>query len=1196
MLSSRATSVQLVNNAAALLRRTAVLLVVMLSIVLAGRAQQSNAADPDYSGVKDILRGRRTLLSINDLVIGGTVLKTSDGTKIENKNISELPGFQRQAGDPEIMARLFESKSGALVYAHAGTVFAIDPISQNTTSLFLNESFDNAGTATGDFRGDGFEQIVIASRSGVRLLSARDPKDFSKGLYSGPHMGFDPNANSDVAVAVGDFDGDGSPEIALAYHAFFAKQRRLNIYKVDPQTLALELKHSEAFPDHYPEAVAAITLAAGRFGSTLHDQLLLGYYTVGFGDRLVYSSFDFDGAFTPILKDTHTQTTALVQELDFVVGRFDPVSPLNQVAVKWNQGRDSVWIGIISLDNDLKFRLPDFVELPGVACSSGGLSVGSFARTEPVPQHPSETQPSLRFQLAISTSNCAGGAGVNIYNVDPPASADQNFVINTNAALSRSLPQTADYGLPIITGDIQGRSVILGEPTKLVIEDTAQPSVIAAMPPMHVDFIRPSGGKQPTLLNLSAIPSGFRTVYETSETNAAQSSTTNTSSWSFGAEAKVGASVEIGSVEDGLGVEVGATAQAAQDIKTINEKQYGSYQSSRFDASVKTGLSDQVWYTQSRFNVYVYPVLGHAVCPTEEPNCAEKVPLTIQFSSPDKVESHKVDGNLIPWYQPPWEPGNVFSYPATEKQLQQILPNTEQLSKASTYRTDSGTATERATWTSETTEGATASVDQNFSYELGFSVSGAVSGGFVTGKASASLNLSGSSGFSDLNKSVTSVGRSAGIGVEKPGTFRTPTSYNYVFTPYILGQTKPKSVVDNEPLQADVTTFGLLRTAFTADPARNDAGGWWKGVYRDKPDVALNHPSRWSRQSAVAAGSLSSECLESPDGVDCIVLEPSRPDNLWESNFHIMRGFFISNALSGGKGPQLTTATAGDKLTLEARVYNYSFASMPINSQVHVRFYAQQIDTLNEHRPVGDSVLINEVKLAAIPPFSDDDDAPLNWVLAKTDFDTKGYDNNYLIFWVVVWIEDANGNLVPETEGHGLTKIPGDLKSLAGVEAETYSNNVGFYNSAFYVFPELSVADATNLDGEPATIHIAETRLSGKRVFQGQMVDVSAQVKAENNSASGVTALFYDGDPHAGGVVFGLERIPYVAENESYQVEAPYRAAACGKHELYVIVHEGTPEEVLWSLGKIKVDCAHHLVASPGLDPDERSIPTSSAR
>ena len=555
--------------------------------------------------------------------------------------------------------------------------------------------------------------------------------------------------------------------------------------------------------------------------------------------------------------------------------------------------------------------------------------------------------------------------------------------------------------------------------------------------------------------------------------------------------------------------------------------------------------------------------------------------MTIQFSGPDKIESHKADGNLIPWYQPPWEPGNVFSYPATHEQLQKIAPNIQLLSKAQSSRTDTSTATERASWTTETTEGATAGVDQNYSFEQEFSASGAFSYGIFTGRAGLSLNLSGSSGFSNLSKSVTSVGRSAGIGIEKPGTFLAPANYNYLFTPNIFGETKPDSVVDNEPLNTDVTTFGLLRTAFTADPARNDAGSWWKQAYRTAPDVALNHPSRWRWRQVAVENPLPSNCLNVGFGgtnMDCIDLGPSRPDNLWESNFHVMRGFFISSALSAGKGPQLTTATAGDKLTLQARVYNYSFASMPDGSSVHVRFYAQQIDKDHQHKPVGDSILINnaDVVLPPIPPFSDDDGAPLNWVLANTDFDTTGYDRKYLIFWVVVWSEDANGKLVPEIEGHGLRSIPGALKSLADVQAEEYSNNVGFYNSVFYVFPEQSLTTAADTDGEPATIAVANTQLSRKRVLQGGTVDASAELVAENNSASGVTALFYDGDPHEGGVVFGLERIPYIAQNGTYQVEAPYNAGACGKHELFIVVHEGTPDEVLMRIGKVKVDCGRN--------------------
>jgi hypothetical protein len=1151
------------------------LAILLLAFTVVAAAQQSAAVQPDYSNVTDILQGRRTLLSVNDLVIGGTVLKTSDGTKIEDKNISELPGFQRQAGDPEIMAHLFDSISGTLVYGHGSTLYAVDPISHATTSMSLGGNFSRGTFASADFLGDGFRELVSAFSYGsdtviVNVVSPVDRNQFSKGVFAGRRTGFAFCNNSNPAVAIGDFDGDGRPEIALACVEHFALD--LYIFQVNPDTLAVDKKAMKTLFFEPKLGASLITIAAGRFSTTLHDQLLVGLYTDG---RFVNVSFDFENSLTPVRRDlVDGKVLPPLHDLSFQSGRFNPASPLSQVAAKLNFGPNNVQLGIIVLDDNLRIAHPLFAALPGVACSSSGFAVGGFARTEPIPQDPSKTQRSLNLQLAITTSNCAGSLGVNIYNVDPPKTAGADFVIDTNAILSRSLPQNADYGLPIIAGDIQARSVILGQPTKVVIQDSAQPSVVATMPPMHIDFIPKSLGEQPTLLNLSAVPAGFHTTYETNVTDAVQSSSKSTTSFSFGAEVSGEASVEIGSVENGLGIEVGASTRAAQDIEQTNEQQYGSYGSTSFDASTATGFSDKVWYTDSRFNVYVYPVIGQKVCPSGRAGCAEteKVPLTIQFSAPDKTERIQADGSLLPWYQPPWEPGNVFSYPATYKQLGQIIPNIDELSDSQTYSTDEGTSTARATWTKQTNEGASAGIDQNYSYEVGLSVSGAVGGAFVTGKASASLNLSGSSAFSNFNQSVTSVGKSAGIGIVKPGTFRSPTNYHYYFTPYIFGQRKPGSVVDEQPAPGDVSTFGMLRTAFTADPANVQAGSWWKQAYRTRPDVALNHPSRWTRVPAGTGNGLN--CLESADGPNCFELAPRRPENLWDSNFHVMRGFFISNAASGGKGPQLTTATAGDELQLEARVYNYSFKAMPENSEVHVRLYAQQIDVNNLHRPVGSSVLIDEVKLPPIPAFSDDDDAPLNWVLAKTTFNTTGYDGKYLMFWVVAWIEDATGNMVPEVEGHGLTKKPEQITSLAEIGEETYSNNVGFYNAAFYVFPAQSSTASTGGDGEPATIDIINAQVSEKRVMQGQTVDVSAELVAENNNASGVTALLYDGDPHVDGTVFGLEQIPYIAENGPYQVEAPYNAGACGKHDLFVVVHEGTPNEVLWRVGKVKVDCA----------------------
>ena len=121
-----------------------------------------------------------------------------------------------------------------------------------------------------------------------------------------------------------------------------------------------------------------------------------------------------------------------------------------------------------------------------------------------------------------------------------------------------------------------------------------------------------------------------------------------------------------------------------------------------------------------------------------------------------------------------------------------------------------------------------------------------------------------------------------------------------------------------------------------------------------------------------------------------------------------MRGLFITNALNPpsanalmAPGAQQETATAGDKLNLWTRVYNYSFKAMPAGSKVKVRFYGMELDAQN--LPVnegGGSFQIGEdVVLDPIAPFSNDPSAPVNWVLAKTTFDTTGRENQALGFW-----------------------------------------------------------------------------------------------------------------------------------------------------------------------------------------------------
>ncbi len=149
--------------------------------------------------------------------------------------------------------------------------------------------------------------------------------------------------------------------------------------------------------------------------------------------------------------------------------------------------------------------------------------------------------------------------------------------------------------------------------------------------------------------------------------------------------------------------------------------------------------------------------------------------------------------------------------------------------------------------------------------------------------------------------------------------------------------------------------------------------------------------------------SIPSNCLALGDSgdskMDCLSLNPWLPKTPWSSEFHFMRGFFISNAATPGQGPQLQITDEGTKLTLQSRVYNYSLMPLPANSEVHVRFYAipwrlKSDGTNPANSPAGNIILIGEDKLAPVPNF-DSSSATPNWSLARVDWDTSNLGGQY---------------------------------------------------------------------------------------------------------------------------------------------------------------------------------------------------------
>jgi hypothetical protein len=320
--------------------------------------------------------------------------------------------------------------------------------------------------------------------------------------------------------------------------------------------------------------------------------------------------------------------------------------------------------------------------------------------------------------------------------------------------------------------------------------------------------------------------------------------------------------------------------------------------------------------------------------------------------------------------------------------------------------------------------------------------------------------------------------------------------------------------------------------------------------------------------------------------VDCATFNTPDSD-LPTSEFYWMRGLFITPASANGQGPQTTFVTAGDALLLEARVYNYSLVdtnasalSTPAAS-VHGRFYGQPWDNGNGNFSAdADAFLISEkVVTQPIPGFNTGSGS--NWQMVQTTFDTSGYDNTYLVFWVVVWMEDADGNLVPEMADHGLMSLPGPLTSLADVPIEAHSNNVGFYNQPIYMAQAGSVqaplARAGSVQGQPPTpapesVKIKHVKISHDQVAQGKKAVVAATLQNGSVAARRVQVIFYDGDPQRGGKVFDVEHIPYIRAKDTYVVRVPFRSSICGKHDIFVVGDVGGPDPAKRKT-HVQVDC-----------------------
>ncbi len=828
------------------------LTLIALGIWLLARGSAASA-DPDYSGVSDILHGRREVLRDDHLFIGmhvcsnegcnlhnrGVDFRTAASAIVSNRTLYDYPGGPPDRLDALGMSvqilRMFDLPYDVVASTssadYSGTSLSIyDPTpgaapypiagNPNGGSFYMN-------SASGDFNQDGYADLVALSGgwqvgvgqylpSFLSILTAKDPKTPSLGVVAGP-LGSVPGKLAPVsrasALAVGDFNGDGQPEIAVT------NSYVLYIFTIDPKTLAISLASSTNLPQTPIVDRSAVSLAAGHFGSTGHDQLALAYATDAQPAATAYVvTFDFGADLKPIQKATYDTgisgwyaprdgTFGISGELLIRSGRFDWSSPYDQIALKVaplapdGSSGPKKQLGILTFDANLNITPHPFADIGNLTCSQE-LVAGNFDRIRANPTPPPATERDPNLQLATVASDCANNLRIAIYDVDPAkgfaVSASSTYPLPASAVGFGPLPPSM---LGLGAGDTEtpvGRSALLGAPVRITVESQSQPSVILAAPPMHVDFVSPSPldpKAPPALLNLSAVPAAYFSQYQMEESAKDQSSDQNTTSWSRGVAEKIGEKVAVGSPKtNGFTQNFDFAAQQTWTGSTTNDN--SSYTARTFNVAQQTGFGDQLWLAGSRFNLYIYPVIGQKACPadgTTEPDCpdSQKSQMYMQLSGPDQIYNATLAGPAVEWYQPVWEPGNVFSYPATMAQLAAANPSVSVLSGAPlTFYTDASVFTERTTWSSGAGQSQSASSTQTFKEDVAFSEAGMVSvaPGISIG---GSFSISGSfnNATAALNTHQTTLGKSDGIGVQKPGSFATPGLYQYAVTPYKFSAT-----------------------------------------------------------------------------------------------------------------------------------------------------------------------------------------------------------------------------------------------------------------------------------------------------------------------------------------------------------------------------------------------------------------------
>ncbi len=647
----------------------------------------------------------------------------------------------------------------------------------------------------------------------------------------------------------------------------------------------------------------------------------------------------------------------------------------------------------------------------------------------------------------------------------------------------------ADIPIQVAPVDMDGDSVILGQPLHYIIEGHLDYTAVLQEPPKHIDFIKGTDGKW-KVINISrvmGVPGITETFYAEFKDQRGRALTVEDKSITdYNFSVGVKSETEFGFKFLGTEVESKIKASFKYTYEHNKDTWNRNYSETEIASDVKAMDDDSLIYKSQTIHIWLYPILGKS---QHEAKNGQRGQLFIEISRPGPFTKKTMFGRNVEWYQPVHENGNLLSYPWSPDQLDGY---DEDNLKANPMTIDLGGGENEleVVWKNASENGT----ELSWTHKIAADLSMGFKAKILAVEEKLEVEGSYDEAWTHLNSTITETTATRGITIH---TCPVEEDYSYAFTPYIYTHKK----------------LGCLMVSYTANPSYGASSQWWQegSGYGSNPDLALNLPWRW---------------VAHREGEDKWVFEFNEDEMERKKSKSI---FYLDE---NGE-PFGYTVKEGKRITVKARIYNYSFVDTPKDKPVTVRFEYQ----LGENKRAYDQKLkrwvykmvwskrtkLADVDIAPIPGYQNPNGEP-NWRWAETSFDTTGKGGYYIRFWVTVDPE----NRITEIYGHD--------------NGEKYSNNEGYSCIPLAVVSqEQQEAPPEAIPGPPRVV-VSSITASKKTAREGEIITVEAVVKALGKDFKHVPVFFYD-DIDGPERPFDVELIPHLRRGESYLITVKYNTS-----------------------------------------------------